>query len=158
LVRRAGFSKGSDQIYPIDQIQAARKYIFFSLAAIEYLKLINWQPDILHANDWHTAQAVYQLAEKKKTDVFYKQTHSLLTIHNLPFIGEGSQKVLKTFLQTAMPYSDDLPDWALDLPLPMGLKTADHILAVSPSYAQELKTPEFGNGLISFFNKHIKWH
>ncbi len=53
------------------------------------------------------------------------------------------------------PSSDpDLPDWAKYTPLPLGLSTADQVITVSPNYAQEILTPEFGCGIESYLQKH----
>ncbi len=138
-------------VYSIDTRQDGRKYAFFSLAALELAKLLDWQPDILHANDWHTATAIYALAIQRRSDPFFSQTHSVLSIHNLPFMGRGSEEGLAFF---NLPPSDDdrLPDWSRYFPLAMGLSIADKIVAVSPSYAQEILTPEFGCNLQDFLN------
>ncbi|MDP2964675.1 MAG: glycogen/starch synthase [Pelolinea sp.] len=150
LVKRSGNPSGYKNVYNPTQIEDARKYIFFSLACLEFIKVIDWSPDIIHANDWHTAISVYELAEKRRADKFYRSVRSLLTVHNLPFTGEGSQPTLREF-QLKPLKSILLPSWAKFLPLPMGLENADEIVAVSPTYAQELKQEEFGNGLVDFF-------
>ena len=136
-------------IYSTDGNADAHKYIFFSLAALELMRSINWQPDILHANDWHAAPAVYALALRRASDVFFSHTASLLTVHNLPYLGVGSDKALAAF---GLPptLDPDLPEWARHMALPLGLLTADQIVAVSRGYAQEILTPEFGSGLHTF--------
>lgn len=125
------------------------KYTFFSLAALQLARFLDWQPDILHANDWHTALAVYELSRRRKTDPFFAHTRSVLSIHNLPFMGAGAEASVSDF---GIPFAEDprLPEWARGFPLPMGLLTADQIIAVSPGYARELLTPEFGCGLQDF--------
>ncbi|MCE1252811.1 MAG: glycogen synthase [Anaerolineae bacterium] len=136
-------------VYSGDNKVDGQKYFFFSLAVLEFARQINWQPDILHANDWHTAVAVYKLSEMRQDDPFYKNCHSILTIHNLPYMGTGSESELEGF-GISPTESEALPEWARNLPLPMGLLTADQIVAVSPTYATEILTPEFGCGLQSF--------
>lgn len=125
------------------------KFYFFSLAALELPKVLGWQPHILHANDWHTAPAVYALSLMRPKDTFYSHTATLLGIHNLPYLGNGAGKQL---LEYGLPPASDsvLPWWAQDLPLPLGLLAADHIVTVSPTYAREILTPEFGSGLQDF--------
>ena len=150
LIKRSGNPSGYKNAYNSSQIEDARKYIFFSMACLELIKTIEWQPDLIHANDWHTAISVYELDEKRKNDGFYKSIRSLLTVHNLPFLGEGSQPVLREFEVEPL-ISQVLPEWAKFLPLPMGLVKADEIVAVSPTYAQELKQSEFADGLANFF-------
>jgi starch synthase len=127
------------------------KYFFFSLATLELTRQINWKPDILHANDWHTALAVYRLNELRKTDPFYKNCHSIITVHNLVYMGTGAESELEGF-GIIPENADALPEWARLLPLPLGLLTADEVVAVSPTYAKEIKTPEFGCGLQNYLN------
>lgn len=124
----------------------AIKYFFFSLASLEFTRKIDWKPDILHANDWHTSLAVYQLNELRKSDPFFQGCHSIITLHNLPYMGTGTENELYEFgVKPAV--SEGLPEWARYLPLPLGLYSADQIVAVSPTYGQEILTPDFGCGL-----------
>jgi starch synthase len=126
------------------------KYAFFSLASLEMVRQMDWRPDIVHANDWHTALSIYSLIERRKTDAFYRSTATIMGLHNLPYLGPGLGDVLPNF--GLSPASDSaLPRWAQDMPLPLGLLSADRIVTVSPSYAREILTPEFGVGLESFF-------
>jgi len=133
----------------INQREDSEKYVFFSLAVLEMVKKLGWQPDILHANDWHTATAVYALALRRTTDPFFAKTRSIISIHNLPFMGTGAEPVLTAY---GLPPTRDerLPHWARQFPLPLALLSADHIVAVSPNYARELLTPAFGCGLQDF--------
>lgn len=137
-------------VYSMNTAQDGEKYTFFSLAALELARKMDWQPDILHANDWHTAISVYMLnLLRSQRDSFFSNTHSVLSIHNLPFMGGGIESALQAY--GIQPSSDPkLPEWARYFPLPMGLSTADRIVAVSPTYAKEILTPEFGCGLQDF--------
>lgn len=139
----------SEQVYSQDISEDGFKYTFFSLASLKMVKEINWIPDIIHANDWHTSPAVYSMSLDRKSEGFFRETVSLLGVHNLPYLGVGASAALRAFgLPPAT--GPDLPVWAQDMPLPLGLLTADHIVAVSPTYAQEILTPEFGAGLHTF--------
>jgi starch synthase len=153
FIRRAGNPRGYDHIYNPSPENDAKKYIFFSLACIELTREINWQPDILHANDWHTAVSLQYLEKLREKDPFFKKTKSLLVIHNMPFMGQGSQETIRRF-NIKPAYNPDFPSWAHDLPLPIGMDSADRIITVSHSYAEELKTEEFGDGLAKFFQKN----
>jgi starch synthase len=136
-------------VYSQDALQDGRKYTFFSIAALELARQLDWAPDIIHANDWHTAMAVYSLALRRENDAFFADTHSLLTVHNLPFMGAGTESALAEYMLP--PSSDErLPVWARGMPLPLGLLSADQIVAVSPTYSSEILTPEFGCGLEGF--------
>jgi starch synthase len=136
-------------VYSGDPIQDGHKFIFFSLATLELVRLLGWRPDILHANDWHTAAAVYALATTYASDSFFKNTASLLTIHNLPYLGAGTESEMRAF---GLPRADgsSLPWWAQELPMPLGLLAADQIGTVSETYSREILTPEFGSGLHQF--------
>ena len=136
-------------VYSQDLEADGYKYVFFSLACLELARKLNWKPDILHANDWHTATAVYALTLRRPSDLFFSHTSSLLTIHNLPYLGAMTAPALEAF---ALPPADhsDLPSWAQSMALPLGLLAADSIVAVSPGYAKEILTKEFGSGLDSF--------
>lgn len=129
------------------------KYVYFSQAALNLVKKIDWKPDILHANDWHTSPAIYSLALNRPIDPFFKQAASVLTVHNLPYLGAMTGPALRAF---ELPPVDNtsLPAWAGDMALPLGLLTADIIVAVSPGYAKEIMTVEFGSGLQTFLRAH----
>jgi starch synthase len=131
------------------------KYVFFSQAALNLPKRLDWKPDILHANDWHTSAAVYSLALSRLTDPFFRQTSSLLTIHNLPYLGAMTSSGLSAF-ELPPAENTSLPSWANHMALPLGLLTADTIVAVSPGYAKEILTDEFGSGLQVFLRAHSK--
>jgi len=136
-------------VYSPDHRVDALKYVFFSLAVLELPKALNWPVDILHANDWHTALSPYVLALYKKQDPFYQYTGSLLSVHNLPFMGAGAEKVVGEF--GIPPVRDPaMPVWSWQIPLPMGIQAADKVVAVSPTYAEEVLTPEFGCDLQEF--------
>ncbi len=143
----AGAPIGEDSaVYSPDANVDGHKYIFFSLAALEFARKLDWQPDILHANDWHTAISVYALKMKKPADPFFSDIHSVLTVHNLPFMGAGTEAAFERFGLPPSRYPL-MPWWGRKFPLPLGLQTADRIVAVSPTYAREILTPEYGCGL-----------
>lgn len=150
FIRRSGKSGGFSNVYSQIQIDNARKFIFFSLASLELTRVLKWQPDIIHANDWHTALAAHHLKLQLRKQPFFSKTRSLLVIHNLPFMGAGSEKALAEFGIPPI-QSNELPDWSWHFPLVLGIDSADKIAAVSPSYMQELKLEEFGNGLKDYF-------
>lgn len=136
-------------VYHADPILDGYKYVFFSICCLELARYLDWPVDILHANDWHTAPAIYALKTRYKNDNFFARTKSILTMHNLPFMGWGAQKALTDF---SLPPSRSklLPAWARHTPLPLGLLKADRIVAVSPTYAKEIMTSEFSCDLEKF--------
>ena len=136
-------------VYSLEPINDGEKYVFFSLAALGLADFLNWPIDILHGNDWHTATAIYAFKIIPQSSKHLLNTRTVHTLHNLPFMGFGIQQALNDY---GLPPADDarLPDWARHAPLPLGLLHADKIVAVSPHYAEEILTPEFGCGLEEF--------
>jgi len=136
-------------VYDPNPFIDGRKFAFFSIATLEFCRRQNWHPDILHANDWHTALMPFLIRQPDAFNGFFNNTRTILGVHNLPFMGGGTQGGLETF--DIHPSNDfRLPKWSRYMPLPMGLSTTDRIIAVSPGYAQEILTPEFGCGLDGF--------
>lgn len=141
----------SASVYSANAALDGEKYTFFSLAALEMLRHLDWQPDIIHANDWHTALAAYAL-QIKHWDGEMSKTKSILTVHNLPFLGPDLTGRLAAY---GLPLAQtDLPEWAHTLPLPLGLWASQKTVAVSPTYAEEMLTPELGAGLENFLTIH----
>lgn len=143
------FISNDASVYHADPTLDGYKYISFSICVLELSKFLNWQIDILHANDWHTAPAIYALRTRYKNDPFFNKTRSLLTMHNLPYMGWGTQAAMDLFGLNASK-SKRLPDWAKHAPLPLGILTADKVVTVSPTYAKEILTPQFGCSLQDF--------
>lgn len=155
--------RASDSIYHADAGRDAPKYVFFSLAALELARALGWKPDLVHTNDWHTAAANLWLAGRGRQDRFFKDACSVLSIHNLPYFGHNAGWALAQFGlgvpenkppgkgAEADPSEGDrfgaLPYWAFSTLLPLGIAAADMNITVSPSYAEEILTPEFGAGL-----------
>ena len=134
-------------VYSPDPSLDGHKFTFYSLAALKLAQVLTWSPDILHANDWHTAPAIYAL--KFQNDPFFQNTVSVFGVHNLPYMGAGAGKAMMEY-GLPPPGSSKLPVWALDIPLPLGLLAADRIIAPSPTYAREIRSAEFGLGLEGF--------
>lgn len=154
LIKGSPISK-SPSVYSLDTRQDGNKFVFFSLALLEFIRSSGWKPDILHANDWHTALSVYMVKLLSKKEKFFKGISTLITLHNLPFMGADTEAALADY---EIPPSKDtnLPIWARTLPLPMGLSAADRIVAVSPNYARELLSAHFGCDLQTFFKVNLE--
>ena len=150
LIKQIRTYESDQNVYAVDPLIDGEKFVFFSLACLAFLDKVNWLPDIIHTNDWHTALAVHQLANNKKYTKNSKIS-TILVIHNLPFLGAGTEKVLDSYFINPFK-AESLPEWAQHQPLPMGIGNADQIVTVSPSYAKEICTPEFGNGLEVFLS------
>jgi len=145
--------RASGSVYSSNNKLDAEKYVFFALAALELPRQINWNPNIIHANDWHTALAAYGNLVKRWEDRKNRIT-SITTIHNLPFLGPDVKEILESY---DLPLANtDLPDWARVMPMPLGLWASDAIVAVSPTYAEEILHEEFGSGLQEFFRNRTE--
>ncbi len=140
--------RAGGSVYSSNTALDAEKYTFFSLAALELPRQINWAPNIIHVNDWHTALAAYGNLVRRWGEKA-RQVSSLVTIHNLPFLGPNVSDILEKY---GLPLANtDLPEWARVMPMPLGLWASDAIVAVSPTYAMEILHEEFGSGLQDFF-------
>jgi starch synthase len=83
-----------------------------------------------------------------------RRVSALVTIHNLPFLGPDVRSILEDY---GLPLANtDLPDWARVMPMPLGLWASDAIVAVSPTYADEILHEEFGSGLQDFFRNRAE--
>ena len=142
-----GAIDSSGSVYSSNPETDGEKYTFFSLAALELIRQLDWHPDVVHANDWHTALTAYGLLVQHWQEG-QPRPESVVTVHNLPFLGPDVHKMLEAY---DIPLAQtDLPDWARLKPMPLGLWAADAIVAVSPTYADEMLSPEYGSGLDEF--------
>lgn len=145
--------RASGSVYSSNNKLDAEKYVFFALAALELPRQLGWEPNIIHANDWHTALAAYGNLVKRWDEKTHRVS-SLITIHNLPFLGPNVKDILEDY---GLPLAHtDLPEWARVMPMPLGLWAADAMVAVSPTYANEILHPEFGSGLQEFFRNRTE--
>ncbi|MEN3045740.1 MAG: glycogen/starch synthase [Candidatus Hydrothermales bacterium] len=139
---------GRDYIYvpPTGEDQNQyKRFAFFSLASLLFLKKINFKPDIIHINDWHTSFVPIYLETKFKDEEFFKDTKTLLTIHNLSYQGVYRKEVLRE-IEIDEPSDIFLKDGNVNF-LKAGILLSDYINTVSPTYAKEIMTPQLGYGL-----------
>lgn len=124
----------------------AYRYAFLCRAAMQTAKDLNYRPDVIHLHDWQTALIAYYL--KKEHDPFFKNTKSLLTIHNLLHQGHfGADVVPYAKIDWADFNPGAFEDYGRVNYLKGGIRFADKINTVSPQHAREILTPEFGAGL-----------
>ena len=121
------------------------------MAALELARNLNWKVDVIHANDWHTSLALYS-AKTNKWGGYFEKSSRLLTIHNLPYLGGEGGDLFKDYGINEL-MDEDLPVWARNQILPMGIWAADKIVAVSETYSKEIMTPDFGCGLHDYLKK-----
>lgn len=135
-----------------DPAEDAPRFLFFVRAALEACRAVGWKPDVLHLHDWHTAAAAVPILKMRDADPFWIGARTLVTIHNLPYLGVGGESAVRA-LGWARDADTRLPDWARGLPLPVGLSAADRLSTVSPTYAKEIQSEEFGAGLSEFLQQ-----
>ena len=125
------------------------RFAFFQLAALEAMERIGFIPDVLHTHDYHTAMIPFLLKEKYRWIQAYQNIKTILTIHNLEFQGQFSEGMLWDLFRVGFErYADGTVRWNDCLNwMKAGILYADRVSTVSPSYAHEIMTPEFGCGL-----------
>ena len=125
------------------------RFAFFQLAALEAMERIGFIPDLLHVHDYHTAMIPFLLKEKYHWIQAYHGIRTVLTIHNLEFQGQFSDGMLWDLFGVGYErYADGTLRWNNCLNwMKAGILYADRVTTVSPSYAHEIMTPEFGCGL-----------
>lgn len=125
------------------------KFAFFSKAALSILPVIDFRPDIIHCHDWQTGLIPVYLKERFQGSDFYRGIKSIMTIHNLKFQGVWDIKTIKniTGLSDYFFTPDKLEANKDANYLKGGLVYADAITTVSNTYAEEIKTPFYGEGL-----------
>ena len=125
------------------------RFAFFQLAALELMEKVDFIPDILHVHDYHTAMIPFLLKEKYHWINAYKNIKTVFTIHNIEFQGQFDPGMLgELFSVGAERYEDGTLRWNDCLNwMKAAVLYSDRVTTVSPSYAQEIMTPEFGKGL-----------
>lgn len=127
----------------------AERFAFFAHAALTTAKAINFQPDIVHCNDWHTALTPYFVSIDDTG--FYAKSKSIFTIHNGAY--QGTHKFSEIpYLQPHYQLHSQLDGDALNY-VKMGIRYANKINAVSPNYAQELLSPLGSHYLFEEFQR-----
>ncbi|PRX18826.1 starch synthase [Orenia metallireducens] len=125
------------------------QFAYFCRAVLEMLPKINFQPDIIHCNDWQTGPLSIMLKENYQIYDFYKDIRTVYTIHNLRYQGVFGKEVLDDALALSSKYwdwgvvcHDDCINY-----MKMAIEMSDIITTVSKTYAAEIQTPYFGEGL-----------
>ncbi len=138
--------------YPYGFFDDGERFAFFSKAITESLQYLpaGFECDILHCNDWQTALAPVFLREFYQGLPLYDRVKTVFSIHNVAFQGQFSDTVMEDILGVAhIPAAaSQLRCDACSINYMLGaLRYADAITTVSPTYANEIQTPEFGEGL-----------
>ena len=125
------------------------KFAFFSRAALSILPVVGYQPDIIHCHDWQTGLVPVYLKDSFHEGGFYSNMKSVMTIHNLKFQGVWNIPTVQDATGLDMSYftADKLEAFGDANYLKGGIVYADRITTVSRTYAEEIKTPFFGEHL-----------
>ena len=135
-----------DSIY--GQADDGERFAFFSKAALEILPALDFKPDVVNVNDWHTALSVIYLDVLKSREAeFYKDMKSVLSIHNIEFQGRFNPYEMGNLFGLENKYFDALI-YNGDVNLLKGaIQLADRVNTVSETYAREILDPYFSYGL-----------
>ncbi len=132
-----------------DWLWDLQKFCFFEKAALNALPVIGFQPDLIHCHDWQTGLVPVYLKDAYAGGDFYRNIKSVFTIHNLKFQGVWDVKTVQMLSELSDYYftPDKLEAYKNGNMLKGGLVYADAITTVSNTYAEEIKTPFYGEGL-----------
>ncbi len=125
------------------------KFAFFSRAALSVLPVIDFRPDIIHCHDWQTGLIPVYLKDSFSQGDFYKGIKTIMTIHNLKFQGIWDAKTMMDIAGLSSYYFtvDKLKHGKDGNYLKGGIVYADYVTTVSDTYAEEIKTSFYGEGL-----------
>jgi starch synthase len=135
-------------LYTLDPDEHLR-FLAFTRAVFVSCQHMQWAPQILHCNDWHTALAPLLLKASYDWDRLFSGTRSVLTIHNIGYQGPFSASAvgdLNLGTRSYLLHQDDLRAGTIN-PLKHGIMYADAITTVSPTHAREISTDEYGMGM-----------
>lgn len=133
----------------VDYPDNDERFFFFDRGVLEVLKKLGWKPDIIHCNDWQTGLVPVYLKTLYQNDPFYRDTRTILTIHNMAYQGVfPASSFEKTGLPAEVLTEEGIQHNGKINLLKAGLLYSDTITTVSERYAREIQTsPEFGCGL-----------
>ena len=124
------------------------RFALFSRAVLEMVRRGDWQPEVIHCNDWQTGLMPVYLRQVYRDDAVLKAIASLYTIHNLAYQGSfGPEELERIGLGRGLFTVDGLEFYGRANPMKGGLLYADVINTVSETYSREIQTTEYGEGL-----------
>ena len=138
---------GRDKLYGFDD--DAERFAYFAKAALAMLHYIDFKPDVIHSNDWHTGMLGAYLKEDFMQDPFYQGLKNIYTIHNLKYQGVFGRQIVEDVLGLPLRllYNGNIENAGNVNFMKAGMCYADFITTVSPTYAEEITYPYFGEGL-----------
>lgn len=143
-----GDSKGKD--YP-DNLE---RFVFYCRQSLETVKRQGFKPDIIHCHDWQAALIPVYLKSLYRNDSFFKDTKTVFTVHNLGYTGTfEKERFPATGLDESFYNIEGLEYYGKFSLLKGGLVFSDILTTVSPTYAKEVQTEEFGCGMEGILRK-----
>ena len=139
-----------DNIY--GEYDDCERFLFFAKAIVETMDITGFKPDIIHCNDWQTGLVPIYLKERNIFDI-----KTIFTIHNLRFQGLFYNDVIEKLLEINRDnyfHDDGIKYYDMISFLKAGVVYSNYITTVSESYANEIKTVEYGEGIHGLFEKH----
>ena len=136
-----------DKLYGYDD--DAERFAYFAKAALAMLHYIDFKPDVIHTNDWHTGLLGAYLKEDFMQDPYFQGMKNVYTIHNLKYQGVFGRNIVEDVLGLPLHllYNGNIENDGDVNFMKAGMCYADFITTVSPSYAEEITYPYFGEGL-----------
>src|SRR5699024_7581296 len=143
-----------DNIY--GEFDDGERFIFFTKAMALLMKELNFKPDIVHANDWHTGLLPLYIKDFSKGDEFYQDIKTVFTIHNLKYQGIFDPSILESIGGLSIEYfhEDGLKYYDKINFMKAGIVYSDIFTTVSQTYAEEIKYEYFGEGLEGIIKKN----
>ncbi len=137
-----------DSLYT-DGCDEDERFILFNKAVIETLQRMQWKPDIIHCNDWQTGLLPIYLKDNFSWDKMFDETGTVFTIHNIGYQGRFNKKTADhAEINPAYFFPAGPTEYFGDISfLKTGINFSDIINTVSKTYAKEILTPQYGEGL-----------
>ncbi len=144
---------GGEKPYSGDYMDI-EKYAFFSKAVLSCLPIIDFRPDVIHCHDWQAGLIPVYLDNFRYSNEYYRGIKTMFTIHNLRFQGKWNPKTVREVTGLPEYYftSDKLEAYGDANFLKGGVVYSDIVTTVSDTYAEEIKTPFYGEGLHGLMN------
>lgn len=172
IIKQGGFSDSQDKTIPVYFIENhhyfnregiycyhddGQRFILMCKAALEMLKYIDFKPDVIHCNDWHTGPVCLLLKERYCSQRLYKDIATVYTIHNLEYQGNFGAEITEYLnLETEYFTSEKAEFYGMFSFMKCGLVYADIINTVSRQYAEEIQTSAYGERLEGVLVKRRK--
>ncbi|OAB44571.1 glycogen synthase GlgA [Paenibacillus glacialis] len=136
---------GRDNVY--GYMDDGERFSFFNKAVLQVMRELDFQADVLHCHDWHTAMIPLLLEAHYRDDPFYANMNTVFTIHNLLYQGIFPYDMLNDLLGLDNRYYLGVEYYGNASFMKAGIRYSDHVTTVSPTYAKEIQTAHYGYGL-----------